>query len=405
MKKHPLIFFILSLLYNLLFAQEEYFVRVNPATCNYTIIDSLPGVKWIASGSAFDKINNRYIFEGADINYNDYLYNINATNGNIISNPPWINYLSLIKFDNATGILYGIHWTTTLAAGADFVSINPTNLTYSIIHQINLTGLSGDVTFDDMNHRFIFVANDSIGNNCLFCVNAITGNVISKPLLSGDISGIQFDNSTGNLYGLQWDNSLQTEYFDSINIINGMATIISSIALVNANHNYSTFDEINKRYTFVWTDSSNNKYLYTINATNGQVISNPLFPVFISPYNLLEFRYDNSTGNLYALHWGPYSDSTGGVNEVTYQPKAILYQNAPNPFNDGTTIKYFVPDNADAQIVFYDMFGNQLRIFKIVEKGMGQLNVSATNLAAGIYSYSLIINGKVIDTKKMVRNK
>lgn len=46
----------------------------------------------------------------------------------------------------------------------------------------------------------------------------------------------------------------------------------------------------------------------------------------------------------------------------------------------------------------------RLKEFKVEEKAMGQLNITATNLAAGIYSYSLIVNGKVVDTKKMIKN-
>ncbi len=34
---------------------------------------------------------------------------------------------------------------------------------------------------------------------------------------------------------------------------------------------------------------------------------------------------------------------------------------------------------------------------------MGTLIVSSANLAAGMYSYSLFVNGKVIDTKKMIK--
>ena len=62
-----------------------------------------------------------------------------------------------------------------------------------------------------------------------------------------------------------------------------------------------------------------------------------------------------------------------------------------------------MPDDANAIIVFFDECGNKLKEFKVAEKGMGQLNVSATNLAAGMYSYSLIVNGKVVDTKKMIK--
>jgi len=60
-------------------------------------------------------------------------------------------------------------------------------------------------------------------------------------------------------------------------------------------------------------------------------------------------------------------------------------------------------ENCNAQIIFYDEFGSQIKVFNIEEKGMGQLNVSSSNLSSGMYSYSLIINDKVIDTKKMLK--
>lgn len=83
---------------------------------------------------------------------------------------------------------------------------------------------------------------------------------------------------------------------------------------------------------------------------------------------------------------------------------AIIFQNAPNPFGDGTMIKYFVPEGStNTQVVFYDELGNQLKNFSITEIGAGQLNITSANLAPGTYSYSLIINGKVIDTKKMIK--
>ncbi len=84
---------------------------------------------------------------------------------------------------------------------------------------------------------------------------------------------------------------------------------------------------------------------------------------------------------------------------------AILYQNMPNPFGDGTVIKYFVPDNVtSANIIFYDEFGNEIKDVELPNKGItAVLNLSTLNLASGVYSYSLLINGKVIDTKKMIK--
>jgi hypothetical protein len=48
-------------------------------------------------------------------------------------------------------------------------------------------------------------------------------------------------------------------------------------------------------------------------------------------------------------------------------------------------------------------FGNQLKTFAVNTTGAGQLNVASANLAPGTYSYSLIINGTVVDTKKMIK--
>lgn len=83
----------------------------------------------------------------------------------------------------------------------------------------------------------------------------------------------------------------------------------------------------------------------------------------------------------------------------------VLEQNVPNPFADQTTINYFIPDNVGfAQILFYDNLGRVIKTVDINEKGKGQLNVFASNLANGMYSYTLVVDGKVVDTKKMVKN-
>lgn len=84
----------------------------------------------------------------------------------------------------------------------------------------------------------------------------------------------------------------------------------------------------------------------------------------------------------------------------------VLYQNEPNPFGESTVIRYFIPENITSNvfIVFNDMFGNEIKKVEITTKGFGNINANSENLASGIYSYSLIVNGNVIDTKKMIRN-
>ena len=97
--------------------------------------------------------------------------------------------------------------------------------------------------------------------------------------------------------------------------------------------------------------------------------------------------------------------AVGNVNTIDIASGgALIYQNSPNPFGDGTMIKYYVPEGtSNAQVIFYDEFGNQLKTFSVIETGAGQLNLTAANLAPGTYSYALLINGKAVDTKKMIK--
>jgi len=108
---------------------------------------------------------------------------------------------------------------------------------------------------------------------------------------------------------------------------------------------------------------------------------------------------NNGNGNNVNIH-------TIDLNSMSSSP--ILFQNQPNPFggDGGTKIKYFIPGNiTNAQISFFDEYGNEMSVFTITETGMGELNVTSANLANGVYSYSLIINNKVIDTKRMVKTQ
>ncbi len=82
----------------------------------------------------------------------------------------------------------------------------------------------------------------------------------------------------------------------------------------------------------------------------------------------------------------------------------VLNVNSPNPFRDNTTIGYLIPENAKfAQIIFYNSLGQAIKIVDINDKGQGRLNVYGEDLRSGMYSYSLIIDGNVCETHKMIR--
>jgi hypothetical protein len=81
---------------------------------------------------------------------------------------------------------------------------------------------------------------------------------------------------------------------------------------------------------------------------------------------------------------------------------ATLSQNVPNPFTGNTSIAYYVPETAQqAHIKIANANGVSLFMAE-VRLGNGVLEVDATQLTAGTYSYTLIVDSKVVDTKLMV---
>ncbi len=85
---------------------------------------------------------------------------------------------------------------------------------------------------------------------------------------------------------------------------------------------------------------------------------------------------------------------------------ASLLQNVPNPYNHSTSIAYTLPAQfSSAQIIITDLSGKVLKTIAVSGKSKGVLNLDASSLASGTYNYSLLIDGKLIDTKKMVLTK
>jgi hypothetical protein len=92
---------------------------------------------------------------------------------------------------------------------------------------------------------------------------------------------------------------------------------------------------------------------------------------------------------------------TSGIN------KSILYQNNPNPFNEGTTIKYELASNiSQGQIMVFDMTGAIITKYEVDTKTKtGEIKISANELKPGMYIYSLIVDKKEVDTKRMIIDK
>lgn len=82
---------------------------------------------------------------------------------------------------------------------------------------------------------------------------------------------------------------------------------------------------------------------------------------------------------------------------------AELFQNVPNPFRGYTSIGYRLPENtSDAKILIFDMNGRKIKQVQLEGTGEGKVDINATELSAGMYLYSLMINGAEAATKRMI---
>lgn len=84
----------------------------------------------------------------------------------------------------------------------------------------------------------------------------------------------------------------------------------------------------------------------------------------------------------------------------------MLYQNVPNPFVRETEINIALPKTAKkASIVIYNMEGTELSTIPIDDLAQTSIKISNNDLKPGMYWYALLVDGNVVDTKRMILTK
>jgi len=86
---------------------------------------------------------------------------------------------------------------------------------------------------------------------------------------------------------------------------------------------------------------------------------------------------------------------------------ASLEQNTPNPFNHSTIVRYFLPETCtSAKILITNSGGKVVKQIPLsAAGGKESITIHGGSMPAGVYLYSLICDGKVVDTKRMVLTK
>lgn len=100
-----------------------------------------------------------------------------------------------------------------------------------------------------------------------------------------------------------------------------------------------------------------------------------------------------------------YSQLTQAGNQISEMPKEyFLSQNYPNPFNPSSNLEFGISILGFVTLRVYDVLGNEIVTLVNEKKNPGSYEVvfDGSAFASAIYFYSLYVDGKLINTKRMI---
>ncbi|MDQ3020464.1 MAG: YCF48-related protein [Bacteroidota bacterium] len=101
--------------------------------------------------------------------------------------------------------------------------------------------------------------------------------------------------------------------------------------------------------------------------------------------------------------------NSGGISSNQNTAEAIplsytLFQNYPNPFNPVTNLEFGISKWGFVSLKIYNMLGKEVTTLVNINLNSGtyKYNFDASGMTGGVYFYKLVVDGNIIDTKRMV---
>lgn len=127
-----------------------------------------------------------------------------------------------------------------------------------------------------------------------------------------------------------------------------------------------------------------------------------IIPLLVQSINELSSQIEALTVNSSNAKLARSVNETSSV-ETFETEKSTLSQNSPNPFVTTTNINIYIPSAAKkATLNIYDMTGKLIKEIPVTQRGNETVTLTNSGLSAGMYLYSLSVDGNIINTKRMI---
>jgi len=82
---------------------------------------------------------------------------------------------------------------------------------------------------------------------------------------------------------------------------------------------------------------------------------------------------------------------------------SFLYQNIPNPFSQSTIIRYHIAEiYQKSEIYIFTIQGELVKTYLLLDPNKSEIVIKGEELKPGMYLYTLLVDGREIDTKRMI---
>ncbi len=311
-----------------------------------------------------------------------------GTNWNVIENGPWgqgKSHYSCFFLNEQTGWIGSSAPATkkTTDGGKSFIDLNVNTGPTDIFFKDSLNGIFatngatiGMTTNGGENWSLQIIHTPGIGDERFFRISIINN-------FTGFVVGEQGTTYRTTNFGISWD---------SMGFISQNSDFIHSSGFANDSIGYA---------------GGGNQIFKTTNSGRSWKLQNVSGTGFLPDV----FCYSDSIVWVVGNPGHIWFTSTGGQTGIRHVSEIIpesfkLFQNYPNPFNPSTIINYELRNTNYVQLIIYKTQGKEISSLIKRNQNAGNYSVNFNsaefNLASGMYYYSLILDGEVKQTKKMI---